>query len=278
MERVRAVLAESTRDLNCQTVIRPSNLGLAESVISGVTEVMQSFESVIVLEDDLIVSKDFLRFMHWGLRRFKEDQRVFSVTGFSFPSEYFSFPSNYNQSVFLSPRCNSWSWGTWRDRWERVGWGINEFEGLLLDRSQRERLNRVGWDFSRMLQFQKAGRIDSWAIRFCFSHFKHSAFCLHPVSTLVHNLGLDGTGTHSLRDRRFMHHEFFDSWNPHEDDELVKPHSEINDEIYRIFAGQNGPLLSRLRGLLSRSFLGQIAQKLVLERKSRARNSKSLRG
>ena len=269
--QVRTVVAEYTKDLNCRIVFRTSNFGLAASVISGVSEVMSTSNSVIVLEDDLIVSEDFLTFMNWGLRKFKLDQRIFSLTGFSFPVNYFSLPKGYKHSVFLSPRCNSWSWATWRDRWEVVDWEMSELDNFISDRKQRSRFNRIGWDLSRMLRFQKSGWIDSWAIRFCFAHFNASAYCLHPVSTLVHNTGLDGTGTHSWKDRRFEHHDAFARWSQRTSDTDVNPDTEINEEIYRIFAGQSGPLLSRIRGVLSRSWIGRLLQTLVLSRKAMSR-------
>jgi len=207
--KVRNVISEYVSGTDCRVVLRPTNLGLAESIISGVTEVLGSHNSVVVLEDDLVVAQDFLKFMNWGLTAFQDDSKVFSITGFSFPAQYFSFPEGYRKNVYLSPRCSSWSWATWRDRWEKVDWNAQEIDEFLKDTNRRKRFAQIGWDLPRMLRLQRSGLIDSWAIRFCLAHFKNSAYCLHPASTLVHNQGLDRSGTHSWKDRRFEHHTDF---------------------------------------------------------------------
>ena len=269
--KVREIVAKYTNNLDCRVVLRPTNLGLAESVIVGVSEVMRTHPSAIVVEDDLVVSQDFLRYMNWGLSTFRDDPRIFSMTAFSFPIDYFSLPTSYHHSVYLSPRCNSWSWATWRDRWAKVDWEISDFDEFMNDINQRKGFRTIGWDLPRMLRFQQSGGIDSWAIRFCYAHFKSSAYCVHPRSTLVRNTGLNRSGTHSWRDRRFEHHSPFSPWREGEYDYLVEPNAEISDEIYRLFAGKNGPLQSRLRGVLSRSVVGRLLQNILAFRRSRAR-------
>lgn len=269
VDNVRKIVHTVTSGLNCHVIYRHSNLGLANSVISGVTEVLKDHSSVIVLEDDLTVGKDFLKYMNWGLQVFQDNPQIFSLTGYSFPENYFSVPANYSNNVFLSPRCGSWSWATWRDRWASVDWGLSDFQEFCEDKNRQTMFDRIGWDLSRMLKFQAAGAIDSWAIRFCYAHFKAKAHCVHPRSTLVHNLGLDRSGRHSKPDRRFSHHGGFSPWQEREGDRFVVPSREVNRAVFRIYAGQSGPFLSRLRRSLYRSVIGGWVQRLSLRRSSR---------
>lgn len=271
IDKVREIVSDFAKTCDCDVKLRSSNLGLATSVIAGIGEVLQSHDSVIVLEDDLLVSKDFLRYMNWGLRVFEYQPRVFSLTGYSFPTAYFSLPIGYQNQIFLSPRCGSWSWATWRDRWETVDWEMLDFEEFIGDESQTTKFNEIGWDLSRMLELQHSGGIDSWAIRFCYAHFKASAYCVHPSSTLVHNSGLDRTGTHGRPDQRFVHREQFRVWRECEADEVVQLNSDIVSEISRIFAGRNGPLRSRLRGAMSRSAIGRCLQLVDARRRAKQR-------
>jgi len=273
VEKVREAISDFAKIQDCEITKREVNIGLASSVITGVAQVLQNHTSVIVLEDDLVVSKDFLRFMNWGLRVFKSQPRIFSLTGYSFPNGYFSIPAHYENRVFLSPRCGSWSWATWRDRWEKVDWDLLDFEEFASDERRVSKFNEIGWDLSRMLELQRSGGIDSWAIRFCYAHFKSSAYCLHPVSTLVHNAGLDRTGTHGRPDQRFVHVDELGVWCEDKPDEFVQPNSAIIDEVSRIFAGRNGPLLSRLRGTLSRSAIGRCVQLLDARKRAKQRSS-----
>lgn len=264
VENVRRIISELMSGIDCQLTYRENNLGLAMSVISGITEVLKDHMSVIVLEDDLVVSSDFLKYMNWGLQVFRDNPQIFSLTGFSFPEKYFSLPANYSHSVFLSPRCGSWSWGTWRDRWAEVDWEMSDFQEFCEDDDRQAEFNRIGWDLSRMLKFQSSGAIDSWAIRFCYAHFKASAYCVHPISTLVHNFGFDSSGTHSWSDRRFLHTDQFTPWRYRKSDQFAVPNDEVNLEVSRIYAGKTGPMSSRLRGTITRSAIGRLLQRIVL--------------
>ncbi len=60
----------------------PTNKGLANSIIGGVTDVIEQYGKVIVLEDDLIVSQNFLAFMNEALDFYEQNNEVFSVSGY----------------------------------------------------------------------------------------------------------------------------------------------------------------------------------------------------
>lgn len=172
---------------------REENLGLANSVISGVTEVLSRFPAVIVMEDDLVTSKNFLAFVNRALATYEHRPDVFSVTGHNYPLD---IPSTYREDAYLSYRGSSWGWGTWRDRWNKVDWAVEDYEEFVRDPSAQERFRRGGDDLPQMLELQMSGQLDSWSIRFDYAHCKHDAFCLHPVVSKVQNIGFDGSGVH----------------------------------------------------------------------------------
>jgi glycosyltransferase involved in cell wall biosynthesis len=176
------------------TVIqRPQNMGLARSVIAGVSEVLDRFDRVIVFEDDLVCSPDYLAYMNRALTHFRDDPRVFSVTGYHPPVQ---LPADYPHDVYLFYRCMSWGWGTWGDRWRRVDWSVSDYERFSRDWRAVRRFARGGDDLPQMLELQVKGRINSWAIRWCYAHFRHDAFCVYPATSRIQNIGMDGSGTH----------------------------------------------------------------------------------
>ena len=61
------------------------NQGLAKSIISGISSVLEKYPTVIVVEDDLVTSPYFLDFINRGLDRFAEDVEVASIHGFVTP-------------------------------------------------------------------------------------------------------------------------------------------------------------------------------------------------
>jgi hypothetical protein len=178
---------------------RACNLGLANSVIAGVTDVLRHHDRVIVLEDDLRFSSGFLAFMNQSLQTYAEQPKVMSVSGYSFPMRH--GPEQCHDATF-GLRASSWGWATWRDRWAQIDWDVRSYPPFRWSLLQRLRFNRGGSDLSRMLDRQMAGKIDSWAIRFCFHQFQHGLVDVFPVRSLVENIGYGEGGQHCQQDVR----------------------------------------------------------------------------
>ena len=176
------------------------NRGLAGSVIDGVSEVIRQYGKVIVVEDDLQFSPHFLAYMNEALARYEDDPRIFSIGGYSPPLE---MPSGYAEDSYLSYRCCTWGWATWRDRWEKVDWEVRDFDVFSKDRDMIDRFNRGGDDMYQILKLQKAGKLSSWGIRWDYAHFKNDAYCFRPVSAIVANTGNDGSGVHCVPTDKF---------------------------------------------------------------------------
>lgn len=194
---VRAELADAARRCSfaaLHVVESEGNLGLARSIISGVGRVLARAGRVIVLEDDLIVSPDFLQFMNDCLDHYRDDPAVGSVTGFC-PIE--KMPAGFQGDVFMVNRNSSQGWGTWSDRWQDVDWTAGGAAVLAADRRLRRRFNSAGSDrYARLLR-QLDGRIDSWSIRFGLWQFLAGRGTIYPTVNRVGNIGYDGTGVHS---------------------------------------------------------------------------------
>ncbi|WP_020485681.1 FkbM family methyltransferase [Methylomonas sp. MK1] len=176
------------------TVVKKNaNSGLAKSVIAGVTEVINKYGKAIVVEDDLLFSPYFLSYMNEALCSYEEDVRIFSVGGYSPP---IPMPDDYKEDSYLSYRCCTWGWATWRDRWDRVDWDVKDFDQFINDPSQVELFNRGGDDMSQIFKQQMEGKISSWGIRWDYAHFKNDAYCFRPSHSIVGNTGNDGSGVH----------------------------------------------------------------------------------
>jgi hypothetical protein len=174
------------------TVIQSyENLGLRKSIISNLDNLFKEYSKVITLEDDLLISEDFLIYMNQALLQFQSDALIGSISGFR---EGF-FPPYLKSDLVAANRHCCWGWATWRDRWEKVNWhmpalGSPDFErdlGLL---------SGIGADLGHMYALQANGLIDSWSITFDANAAKYKWRCIQPRRNLVSNAGLDGTGTH----------------------------------------------------------------------------------
>lgn len=171
-----------------------SNKGLANSVISGVTDIIEKYGRVIVVEDDLVSAPDFIKYMNGSLDYYETDQRIWSICGYTFKMD---IPKDYKQDIFLSYRGGSWGWASWKDRWDKVDWDVVDYPEFEHNKYLRQRFNRGGRDMAIMLDSQMQGKIDSWAIRWCYSQSKLNMLTVYPIVSRIKNIGLDGTGTHS---------------------------------------------------------------------------------
>ncbi|MFO8002190.1 MAG: glycosyltransferase [Marinilabilia sp.] len=176
------------------------NEGLAASVINGVSRVLELYEACIVLEDDLEVSPYFLTFMNKALSAYASDYQIFSVSGYCPP---IAIPRDFGFEAFRFPRINSWGWGTWRDRWRKVDWEVQDFDVFIQNRKKNKQLERQGKDLPVMLLKQQTGKTNSWAVRFNQGCFNAGMTNVYPVRSLVRNTGADNTGTNMTASRKF---------------------------------------------------------------------------
>lgn len=192
---VREVLASVPGFASVRVVEREGNMGLARNVISGVSAVLDEWPEVIVLEDDMVVSPDFLAYMNEALELYADEPRVVSIHGYVYPTE------DPLPDYFFLRGADCWGWATWRR-----GWAVFEEDGAgLLARLESAHLQREfdmegSFPYTQMLKDQIAGRNDSWAVRWYASAFLAGGLTLYPGRSLVENIGLDGSGTHSEAD------------------------------------------------------------------------------
>jgi hypothetical protein len=168
------------------------NMGLSASVIAGVSEVLQQHDQVIVIEDDLITANDFIEYMNEALSFYQDDLSIYSISGYTFPSPH---RDEIKGDVFLYPRPASWGWATWKNRWVKADWNMPDFDRFSKDRTAIRSFLRGGEDMFMMLLKQQKGLIQSWAIRWAYTHYKHQAYSLYPVQSKVRSIGTDSSGT-----------------------------------------------------------------------------------
>lgn len=200
------------------------NKGLGTSIIQGVTTVINKYGKAIVLEDDLIFATNFLAFMNQGLERYKKEEKVFSICGYS---NKVKVPNGYLYDSYFCTRSSSWGWGTWADRWNSIDWELKNWDRY---RKMKHSFNKWGGsDCFRMLRSVKEGWGNSWAIRFCFSQFLQDKLSLFPIISKVKNDGFDGGGTNCKKWSRFKYE--FDNTN---NKKFKYPESiSLNSKLYK---------------------------------------------
>jgi len=192
IDELRSYLRNIDGFKKIEIVERSKNLGLAESIISGVTEIVNKYGKIIVLEDDLVTSPYFLKYMNEALDLYENEEKVISVHGYNYPVK------GIKTSTFFLLGADCWGWATWKR-----GWDLFEEDGKkLLEQIKKKRLSwKFDFDgsypFMQMLKSQIVGLNNSWAIRWYASAFLANKLTLYPACSLVDNTGFDNSGTHA---------------------------------------------------------------------------------
>lgn len=172
----------------------PINQGLGESIINGVTKVINNYGKVIVLEDDLYTTANFLDYMNQALDFYETHQHILSICGYGLKIKR---PRDYTNDFYLYGRASSWGWATWLNRWQNIDWAVQDWETFKKDKAAVRAFNKSGSDMFGMLKKVLEGQNNSWAIRFCYNQFKHQQQALVPFESFVKNIGFDSEGTNT---------------------------------------------------------------------------------
>lgn len=201
-----------------------TNKGLGTSIIEGVSQIISKYEKVIVLEDDLTFSTNFLAFMNQGLEKYANENKVFSICGYS---NRIKKDKSYIADSYFCTRSSSWGWATWKDRWDSIDWELKEWESISKKAKQFNKWG--GSDCFKMLKDWHNGKNQSWAIRFCFNQFLQQKVSLFPITSKVSNNGFDGEGTNCKKWSRFK--SILDSTN---NKNFTYPENTIiNETLYK---------------------------------------------
>ena len=170
------------------------NYGLARNIIAGVTQIVNEYGKVIVLEDDLLTSPWFLTFMNDALDKFETENQIGHIHGYCYPLEN-------TPDTFLTKWVGSWGWGTWKRAWDMFNPNGVELLNEIKKRGLSHKFDFNGkYPYTRMLRRQVKGKNNSWAIRWNATLFLHNILSVNAGKSLIQNIGFDGSGMHSGSD------------------------------------------------------------------------------
>lgn len=194
-QAVRMFLRDIPSDLGGANIfLRDTNMGLRCNITDGIQRVLSVKQSVIVLEDDLILHRDFLRFMCASLEKFEDNANIFSVNGF--------VPSGYeDDGPFFSSTFNCWGWATWRSKWIYQDLCQNITENFKFE-ELKTRCDDFSGNHWSQIYLNRMGRKDTWAINAQLRVWRDEALCVYPPFSLVANIGNDGSGENSWSDSK----------------------------------------------------------------------------
>lgn len=200
-EQIRTVRNIIKRKKWCKEVViveREMNLGLADSIIQGVSEIVNKYGRVIVLEDDIVTSKGFLQYMNDALELYASEERVMHISGYMFPLKA-KLPDTF---FYNATTC--WGWATWKRAWAHLNTDALDLYNQLVKTGSLQRFDGRGErGFLQQLTDNVSGKLKTWAIKWHTSVFLKRGCCLHPGRSLVNNIGHDNSGEHCIESDKF---------------------------------------------------------------------------
>ena len=169
VNEVRSIIHSIKGFKSVSIIEQEKNKGLAPSIIDGVSSVLLKHKKAIVLEDDLVTSPNFLSYMNQSLDFYEKDKQIASISGCTY---HIDIPQNYPYDVYFTRRMCSHGWAIWLDRWESIDWELKDYDSFKKSWRENLKLMKGGEDLPRMLAAYKKGKINSWAVRFCYHQYK----------------------------------------------------------------------------------------------------------
>jgi len=198
VEQVRQLVKETTGFKSVKVILRRENLGLANSIIGGVTQLVNEYGKVIVFEDDLLSSPYTLQYFNEALTKYANEEKVMHIGAYMYKLADTKLPQ-----TFFFRAATSWGWATWARAWK----GFEPDIDVLLKQFDKKKTDRFSiegtMNFWKQLEGFKAGKNDSWAIRWYASIFLKGGLTLNPSTSLINNIGNDGSGVHSNKENMY---------------------------------------------------------------------------
>ncbi len=199
VNEVRALIKQTDGFKSVKIIESQENQGLANAIISGVTQLVQEYGKVIVFEDDLLSSPFTLRYFNDALQRYFNNEKVMHIGAYMYPLADKNLPE-----TFFYRAATSWGWATWDRAWKNFNPDIDDLMNQFSKPQIRQFSIEGTMNFWKQMREFKSGKNNSWAIRWYASVFLAGGLTLNPSKSLIHNIGHDGSGVHSNKEDMYQ--------------------------------------------------------------------------
>lgn len=248
IDQMVKIAKNENRFKKVNVIIQKKNKGLASSIVDGVTKVVNEFGKVIVLEDDIVTSKGFLKYMNDALLCYQDNPEVMHVSGYMYPHKE-QLPETFFFNVTL---C--WGWATWSRAWKSFSSNSIQLWQEITNTGQLFNFDKFGGDYlSSQLAHNISGRLNTWFIKWNASVHLNKGFTLFPNQSLVDNIGFDNSGIHNGINNQFINESLAESIDVKKI-ELVE--NENAQRIIKDFYAKlnQKPNKTSLKGIVKNSF------------------------
>jgi len=186
---------DSSLFASMKIIKRKRNVGSFCNAIMGREELFEQYDKYIFTEDDNEFSENFIEYTNKCLDKYKEDQKIVAVCGFS---PFMEKPNNFENNYFLSYRYDAWGVGIWRDKrivstvtGEKIRQFIKKSENL--NKLKKYCIPKTFFYSTVIWKVIRDGDISHDQGMF-ISNIINDTFSIYPTDSKSKNHGLDGSG------------------------------------------------------------------------------------
>lgn len=184
-------------EIICQEV----NQGLARSIVGAANYIFQSYDRLILLEDDCVPRRYYFDFIRKCLSKYEENEKIFGISGFSVPISD-NLLANHPFDIYFYPRIGSWGWATWKRAWKYYDLDLAKLYKQVI--ANNIDINQGGSDMPGMVQRFIAGQLkDVWTLNWVLTVYLKKGYYIYPIASQIQNIGCDGSGLHSGASHHF---------------------------------------------------------------------------
>ena len=201
ISRCREIVENVDWECDVRKIYSDKNLGCGMNIYSGIKKAFEEVESLVILEDDIVVNDDFFSLCEELLEKYKDDERIHGITGMNHCGETTRCPNSY----FFSEIGSCWGWATWKRCWDKMEFSEDFLEDSysvecflnLNRRTKRQRNGIIKASRQKRATLLSGGRLSGWAHQFMTTQYMNSALWIVPQKNLISNIGLTSESTHA---------------------------------------------------------------------------------
>ena len=246
VKEVRAYIDQIKGFKEVKKIYREKNYGSHKSCEDAITQILKKYKKIIFLEDDIVTSKYFLKFMNESLEKFKKRTEVFSICAYVPPN--YKLPSNYINDIYMWGYYCPWGMATWEDRWNELDLEVKNYKKFFKSKLEVVKFFNGANHVLPILIEDRLEKIKAMDARIDWNIFIKKQCCIYPRKSLTRNIGVDGSGEHSPNLKLYQE-QTLEDFDPEIIDSIYKDESiRKSREKYHKF-----PLIKRL-GVYSKIF------------------------
>ena len=225
-------------------------LGCGPGPVAAITWAFEKEDRLIVLEDDCIPSLSFFPYCYELLEKYKDDTRIWRVSGNNY-SEKYKLESSYIFSLY----GHSWGWATWKRCWDEFDINMTtypEFEkiGGLYNVFPNTKAAKVLSKKISTIYQRKDLRSHIWDYQAIYSIYSNYGLCIVPQKNLVSNIG--EYGTHSNGKNNTHHHFVDESFKITKHPDFIIPNRQYDEYHFKHVINKKRPFIIRILRKLKR--------------------------